>query len=179
LIEQAELNVPSTLSGYFDDTQRQAENTSTQAILTKPVTKIAQTKLLRLIEVTEYIVVNTIDMEGGLVNFLADQGKRLHRPTKLGFVVDEDISTVAITIAVSPDRRQAATELQQFLQALRQEVIAEVDWCFAAAKYLAATRSVRLASSQIFGSGYPAMGITGAVEYAENRCSLPFYPIDD
>jgi hypothetical protein len=66
-------------------------------------------------------------MEGELVNFLADQGERLHSPLKLGFVADEETASAPVTIAVSPDRRQAATELRQFLQALRQEVMASVD----------------------------------------------------
>jgi hypothetical protein len=127
VIEQVELNVPSDLSGYFDEAQRQAETTSAQAVLTKPVTRMAQAQLLRLIEATERIVADTTDMEGALVNFLAVQGERLNSPISLGFVTDEDTATVPTMIAVSPDRRQAATELRQFLQVLRQEVMAGVD----------------------------------------------------
>jgi hypothetical protein len=125
VIEQVELNVPSDLSGYFDEAQRQAETASTQAVLTKPVTKMAQAQLLRLIEATERIVVDTTDMEGELVSFLAVQGERLNGPTSLGFVANDD--TVPTMVAVSPDRRQAAIELREFLQVLRQEVIAGVD----------------------------------------------------
>jgi hypothetical protein len=125
VIEQVELNVPSDLSGYFNDDQRQAETTSAQAVLTKPVTKMAQAQLLRLIEATERIVVDTTDMEGELVSFLAVQGERLNGATSLGFVANDD--TVPTMVAVSPDRRQAATELRQFLQALRKEVMAGVD----------------------------------------------------
>jgi hypothetical protein len=127
VIEQVELNVPSDLSGYFDDDQRRAETASTQAVLTKPVTKMVQAQLLRLIEATERIVVDTTDMEGELVNFLDVQGERLHNPVKLGFVAEEETASAPTTIAVSPDRRQAATELRQFLQSLRQEVMAGVD----------------------------------------------------
>jgi hypothetical protein len=127
VIEQVELSVPSDLSGYFDEAQRQAETASTQAVLTKPVTKMAQAQLLRLIEATERIVVDTTDMEGELVNFLTEQGERLHSPTKLGFIADEETASAPATIDVSPDRRQAATELRQFLQVLRQEVMAGVD----------------------------------------------------
>jgi hypothetical protein len=127
VIEQVELSVPSDLSGYFDEARRQAETTSAQAVLTKSVTRLAQAQLLRLIEATERIVVDTTDMEGELVNFLTEQGERLHSPVKLGFVADEETASVPATIAVSPDRRQAATELRQFLQVLRQEVIAGVD----------------------------------------------------
>ncbi len=127
VIEQVELNVPSDLSEYFDEAQRQAETTSAQAVLTKPVTRMAQAQLLRLIEATERIVVDTTDMEGELVNFLAVQGERLHSPVKLGFVAEEETASAPTTIAVSPDRRQAATELRQFLQVLRQEVMAGVD----------------------------------------------------
>jgi hypothetical protein len=127
VIEQVELNVPSDLSGYFDEAQRQAETASTQAVLTKPLAKMAQAQLLRLIEATERIVVETTGMEGELVNFLAVQDERLNGPVSLGFVTDENIGTAPTMIAVSPDRRQAATELRQFLQVLRQEVIAGVD----------------------------------------------------
>jgi hypothetical protein len=127
VIEQVELNVPSDLSGYFDEAQRQAETASTQAVLTKPVTRMAQAQLLRLIEATERIVADTTDMEGELVNFLAVQGERLNGPISLGFVADEDTVTVPTMIDVSPDRRQAATELREFLQVLRQEVMAGVD----------------------------------------------------
>ncbi len=88
---------------------------------------IEEVELLRLIEATERIVVDTIDMEGELANFLIAQGERLHSPVKLGFVADANTATVATTIDVSPDRRQAATELRQFLQALRQTVMAGVD----------------------------------------------------
>jgi hypothetical protein len=123
--EQVKLSVPSDLSGYFDETQRQAETASTQAVLTKPVAKMAQAQLLRLIEATERIVADTTDMEGELVSFLAVQGERLNSPINLGFVANED--TMPTMIAVSPDRRQAATELRQLLQVLRQEVIAGVD----------------------------------------------------
>jgi hypothetical protein len=123
--EQVELSVPSDLSGYFDEAQRQAETASTQAVLTKPVAKMAQAQLLRLIEATERIVLDTTDMEGELVSFLAVQGERLNSPINLGFVENDD--TMPTMIAVSPDRRQAATELRQFLQVLRQEVIAGVD----------------------------------------------------
>jgi hypothetical protein len=127
VIEQVEWSLPSDLSGYFDATQRQAETASTQAVLTKPMTKMAQAQLLRLIEATERIVVDTTDMEGALVNFLADQGERLNNPIRMGFVADEDTGTVTEMIDVLPDRRQAATELRQFLQTLRQEVMAGVD----------------------------------------------------
>jgi hypothetical protein len=127
VIEQVELRVPSDLSGYFDEAQRQAETASAQAVLTKPVTRLAQAQLLRLIEATEHIVVDTTDMEGELVNFLTEQGERLHSPVKLGFVADEDTATVPATINVSPDRRQAATELRRFLRTLRQAVMAGVD----------------------------------------------------
>jgi hypothetical protein len=127
VIEQVELSVPSDLSGYFDEAQRQAETASTQAVLTKPVTRMAQAQLLRLIEATERIVADTTDMEGELVNFLAVQGERLNGPISLGFVADEDTVTVPTMIDVSPDRRQAATELREFLQVLRQEVMAGVD----------------------------------------------------
>jgi hypothetical protein len=127
VIEQVELNVPRDLSGYFDEAQRQAETASTQAVLTKPLTRMAQAQLLRLIEATERIVVDTTDMEGELVNFLAVQGERLNGPISLGFVADEDTVTVPTMIDMSPDRRQAATELRQFLQMLRQEVMAGVD----------------------------------------------------
>jgi hypothetical protein len=123
--EQVELSVPSDLSGYFDEAQRQAETASTQAVLTKPVAKMAQAQLLRLIEATERIVLDTTDMEGELVSFLAVQGERLNSPINLGFVENDD--TMPTMIAMSPDRRQAATELRQFLQVLRQEVIAGVD----------------------------------------------------
>jgi hypothetical protein len=126
VIKQVELRVPSDFSEYFDETQRQAETTSTQAVLTKPVTRMAQAQLLRLIETTERIVVDTTDMEGALVNFLAVQGERLHSPVKLGFVADEETASAPATIDVSPDRHQAATELRQFLQALRQAVMAGV-----------------------------------------------------
>jgi hypothetical protein len=127
VIEQVELNVPSDLSEYFDEAQRQAETASTQAVLTKPVTKMAQAQLLRLIEATERIVVDTTDMEGELANFLAVQGERPNGPISLGFVEDDDIATAPTMITVSPDRRQAATELRQFLQVLRQEVMTGVD----------------------------------------------------
>jgi hypothetical protein len=127
VIEQVELSVPSDLLGYFDEARRQAETTSAQAVLTKPVTKLAQAQLLRLIEATERIVVDTTDMEGALVNFLTEQGERLHSPVKLGFVADEETASTPVTIDVSPDRRQAATELRRFLRTLRQAVMAGVD----------------------------------------------------
>jgi hypothetical protein len=127
VIEQVELSVPNDLSSYFDYDQQQAETASTQAVLTKPVTKIAQAQLLQLIEATERIVVDTTDIEGELVNFLAAQGERLNSPISLGFVEDGDTVTVPVTIDISPDRHQAATELRQFLQELRQEVMAGVD----------------------------------------------------
>jgi hypothetical protein len=72
---------------------------------------------------TERIVVDTTDMEGALVNFLTEQGERLHSPVKLGFVADEETASVPATIDMSPDRRQAATELRRFLRAIGMAVL--------------------------------------------------------
>jgi hypothetical protein len=40
---------------------------------------------------------------------------------------EEDTTSAPATIDVSPDRRQAATELRRFLRTLRQAVMAGVD----------------------------------------------------
>jgi hypothetical protein len=125
LVEQVEISMVQDLSGYSEEPLLPATAPSTQAVLIKPVTGTAQARLLKLIEATERIVVETTEIEGLLVDFLAEQGERLHSPMSLRFA--EDDGSVSPPIEVSSDRRQAATELRQFLQVLRQEVLAGVD----------------------------------------------------
>jgi hypothetical protein len=125
LVEQVEASMVQDLSGQAEESSLRSTTTTTQALLTKPLTNTAQARLLNLIEATERIVVGTTEIEGALVDFLAEQGERFHHPMSLSFADDEGAASPPIE--VSPDRRQAATELRQFLQVLRQEVLAGVD----------------------------------------------------
>jgi hypothetical protein len=125
VVEQVEASLSQDFSGHTEESPLPVATNSPQAVLTKPMTNTAQARLLKLIEATERIVVGTTEIEGALVDFLAEPGEGLDRPMSLRFADDE--GTVSPPIAVSPDRDEAASELRQLLQVLRQEVLAGVD----------------------------------------------------
>jgi hypothetical protein len=124
VVEQVESRVPlpedmdSEHSGY---SSVQAEMTSSQAVLTKPVTHTAQEKLLLLIAAAERIVIDTTEIKGELINFLSKQEERLNTAVTMGFASDDNNFTTQPVVEEPTDRRQVVAELRQLLQALRQE----------------------------------------------------------
>lgn len=64
-------------------------SSSTQAVLAKSVTHTAQNQLIRLIDAAQRVVVDTTEMEGALVDFLAEVGQHLPTPLTLGFASED------------------------------------------------------------------------------------------
>jgi hypothetical protein len=91
---------------------------SAQAVLTDSETHTGQAQLLLLIDAVERLVVGAIEIEGALVDFLAEETERLQSPVTLSFEADApDLTSEDEGLE---GRRSVIAELRQILQALRE-----------------------------------------------------------
>jgi hypothetical protein len=128
IVEQVEtlVNTGKTFDVDLLSPQVVSGSISPHAVLSKPETYTAQEQLLLLIDTAERLVVDTANVEGALVDFLSEEEQRLNAPVTLEFA-SEDASVIdQLMVNQLTDRRVAAAELRQLLQALRQEVVTGV-----------------------------------------------------
>jgi hypothetical protein len=99
---------------------------TSQAVLTKPEIYTAQEQLLLLINAVERLVIGSMETEGALVDFLAEETTRLQSPVTLEFESD-DVPALTPDDEGLEERRPAIAELKHLLQVLRQEAFSGVD----------------------------------------------------
>lgn len=98
----------------------QPETNTAQAVLVKLEILTAQAQFICLIDAVERIVVGSIELEGALVDFLAEKSKQSQSPITLSFEA-EGAPLLTSSDSGLAERQSAITQLKELLQALRQE----------------------------------------------------------
>ncbi|MGG6270892.1 hypothetical protein ACQ4M3_41460 [Leptolyngbya sp. AN03gr2] len=127
VVEQVEAQLQATTLVEMETWEQpaQVESNTPQAVLVKPITGGVQERLLLLVDAVERMIVDSIEIEGALVDFLAEETHRLHAPVSIEFESDP-LALLASTDQGLEERRPAIAELRQLLQELRQEALAGV-----------------------------------------------------
>jgi hypothetical protein len=122
IVEQVEAK---THSGEMleENLAAQSEATATQAVLVRSEISAAQAQLLRLIDAVEKMVISSLEIEGALVDFLAEQSTRTC--LTLSFE-SENIPLLTSSDAGLEQRQDEIAQLRELLQALRQEAFSGV-----------------------------------------------------
>jgi len=119
VVEQVEANIQA---GEMPEESlaAQSEASTVQAVLVKPEISMAQIQLLQLIDAVERVVIGSLEIEGALVDFLAEESKRLRSPMTLSFE-SEPVPLLTSSDARLEERQSPIAQLKEILQALRQE----------------------------------------------------------